>query len=85
MAVFDIDDIVQSLQTVRQRWREVQRRSLEPGGRELPAREALAGIVETFKGVLFPMRLGPPDLRQESENLVHRRKPWSLGERLRIT
>ncbi|AIO68621.1 serine O-acetyltransferase EpsC [Burkholderia oklahomensis] len=68
MAVFDIDDIVQSLQTVRQRWREVQRRSLEPGGRDLPAREALAGIVETLKGVLFPMRLGPPDLRQESEN-----------------
>jgi serine O-acetyltransferase len=68
VAAFDIDDIVQSLQTVRQQWREVQKRSLEPGGRELPAREALAGIVDTLKGVLFPMRLGPPDLRQESEN-----------------
>lgn len=68
MAAFDIDDIVQSLQTVRQQWREVQKRSLEPGGRELPAREALADIVETLKGVLFPMRLGPHDLRQESEN-----------------
>ena len=68
MAIFDIDDIVQSLQTVRQSWREVQKRSLEPGGRDLPAREALAQIVDTLKGVLFPMRLGPPDLRQESEN-----------------
>ncbi|MDN7182572.1 serine acetyltransferase [Caballeronia sp. SEWSISQ10-4 2] len=68
MAAFDIDDIVQSLQTVRQQWREVQKRSLESGGRELPAREALANIVETLKGVLFPMRLGPHDLRQESEN-----------------
>jgi serine O-acetyltransferase len=68
VAAFDIEDIVQELQTVRQQWREVQRRSLEPGGRELPARGALAGIVETLKGVLFPMRLGPPDLRQESEN-----------------
>jgi serine O-acetyltransferase len=68
VAAFDIDDIVQSLQTVRQQWREVQKRSLEPGGRELPAREALANIVETLKGVLFPMRLGPHDLRQESEN-----------------
>ena len=68
MAAFDIEDIVQELQTVRQQWRGVQRRSLEPGGRELPARGALAGIVETLKGVLFPMRLGPPDLRQESEN-----------------
>ncbi|KDB08879.1 Serine O-acetyltransferase [Burkholderia sp. lig30] len=68
MAAFDIDDIVQSLQTVRRAWREKQRRSLEPGGRDLPAREALAQIVGALKGVLFPMRLGPPDLRQESEN-----------------
>jgi serine O-acetyltransferase len=68
VAAFDIDDIVQSLQMVRQQWREAQRRSLEPGGRELPARQALASIISTLKGVLFPMRLGPPDLRQESEN-----------------
>jgi serine O-acetyltransferase len=68
VAVFDIEDIVQSLQTVRQQWREMQKRSLEPGGRELPAREALADIIGALKGALFPMRLGPPDLRQESEN-----------------
>ncbi|AXF24476.1 serine acetyltransferase [Burkholderia pyrrocinia] len=68
MAAFEIDDIVQSLQTVRRAWREKQRRSLEPGGRDLPAREALAQIIGALKGVLFPMRLGPPDLRQESEN-----------------
>jgi serine O-acetyltransferase len=68
VAVFNVDDIVLSLQTVRQQWREVQKRSLEPGGRELPGREALSQIVDTLKGVLFPMRLGPPDLRQESEN-----------------
>ncbi|WP_322008914.1 serine O-acetyltransferase EpsC [Paraburkholderia sp. J12] len=68
MTVFQVTEIVDALQTVRQQWREVQRRSLEPGGRDLPAREALASIVETLKGVLFPMRLGPPDLRQESEN-----------------
>jgi serine O-acetyltransferase len=68
VTVFAVTEIVDALQTVRQQWREVQRRSLEPGGRELPAREALASIVDTLKGVLFPMRLGPPDLRQESEN-----------------
>ena len=68
MTVFHVTEIVEALQTVRQQWREVQRRSLEPGGRDLPAREALASIVDTLKGVLFPMRLGPPDLRQESEN-----------------
>ncbi len=68
MTVFRVAEIVEALQSVRQQWREVQQRSLEPGGRELPAREALAEIVDTLKGVLFPMRLGPPELRQESEN-----------------
>jgi alkylhydroperoxidase family enzyme len=52
MAVFDIDDIVQPLQTVRQQWREVQKRYLEPGGRELPAREALGDIVGALKAAL---------------------------------
>src|SRR5450830_310690 len=32
------------------------------------SRDALAAIIESLKGVLFPMRLGPPDLRQESED-----------------
>ncbi len=69
MANFDVDDIVQALQQVRRQWREGQQRLPEPGGRDLPSREALAQIVAALKGALFPMRLGPPDLRQESENL----------------
>ncbi|KAF1053296.1 MAG: Serine acetyltransferase [Burkholderia gladioli] len=69
MAAFDIDDVVRSLHAARHGWRERQRRLIEPGGRDLPSREALGGIVDALKGVLFPMRLGPPDLRQESEDL----------------
>ncbi|CAM2157076.1 Serine acetyltransferase, plasmid [Pararobbsia alpina] len=69
MSAFELDGVVRSLQAVREQWREDQRRLLEPGGRDLPSRDALGGIVDTLKGVLFPMRLGPPDLRQESENL----------------
>jgi serine O-acetyltransferase len=68
MADFDTPSIVAGLRAVRQQWRESQKRSLEPGGRELPSREALSQIVESLKGALFPMRLGPPDLRQESED-----------------
>lgn len=68
MAVFNVAEIVDALHGVRQQWREVQKRSLDPGGRELPAREALAEIVDSLKGVLFPMRLGPRDLRQETED-----------------
>lgn len=68
MAIFDIEQVVQSLHAVRREWREAQNRSQEPGGRELPSRDALALIVEQIKGALFPMRLGPYDLRQESED-----------------
>jgi len=68
MAVFDIQPIVSSLNAVRQDWRESQRRSREPGGREFPSPQAISAILEDLKGVLFPMRLGPLDLRQESED-----------------
>lgn len=68
MANFDIHQIVQSLHQARLDWRLSQGRNNDSNGREFPSRDALAGIVDTLKGVLFPMRLGPPDLRQESEN-----------------
>nr|WP_315400480.1 serine O-acetyltransferase EpsC [uncultured Duganella sp.] len=68
MATFDITTIVQSLHDARHRWRQEQSRTSEPGGREFPSRDALAAIIDSLKGVLFPMRLGPPDLRQESED-----------------
>ena len=69
MAIFDTPAIVAALRTERHRWRESQKRSQEPGGRELPSRDALGDIVGKLQGVLFPMRLGPADLRQESEDL----------------
>lgn len=64
----DLEQVVAALREVRERWREQQRRVREPGGRELPSREALAAIVEGLRGALFPMRLGPPDVRQETED-----------------
>ena len=68
MANFDTASIVAELREVRQQWRESQNRSREPGGRELPSRDALSSVMERLKGALFPMRLGPPDLQQESED-----------------
>jgi serine O-acetyltransferase len=64
----DIASIVDGLREARGHWRETHQRSREVGGRELPSREALAGIVDGLRGALFPMRLGPPDLRHESED-----------------
>lgn len=68
MAVFEVNEIVQALHGVRAQWRDSQQRAREPQGREFPSRDALAQVIEQLKGVLFPMRLGPPDLRHESEN-----------------
>jgi serine O-acetyltransferase len=54
MAQFEVSDIVRALHAVRDEWRDSQRRSREPGTREFPSRDALAQIVESLKGALFP-------------------------------
>ena len=64
----ELTHIVAELRQARERWRAQQQRPLELGRRELPSREALADIVAALRGALFPLRLGPPDLRQESED-----------------
>jgi serine O-acetyltransferase len=64
----DIPTVVTQLREQRDRWRAAQQRSRDPGGRELPSRDALAQILQGLRGALFPMRLGPSDLRQESED-----------------
>ena len=69
MATFDITGIAQALHEARHSWRRNQSRNSEAGNREFPSRDALALIIDSLKGVLFPMRLGPPDLRQESEDV----------------
>ena len=68
MANFEVAEIVRARRGVREEWRDQQKRSREPGGREFPSRDALARIVEGLKGALFPMRLGPTNLRHESED-----------------
>ncbi|NLC36553.1 MAG: serine acetyltransferase [Alcaligenaceae bacterium] len=68
MAVFDIQPIVTELAEIRQQWRISQGRPLESGGRNFPSPEAVKAVIKDLTGILFPMRLGPIDLRQESEN-----------------
>ncbi|MFT4020886.1 MAG: serine acetyltransferase [Acinetobacter sp.] len=69
MAQWKINDVVTGLQQARHDWRDQQHRIKEYGGRELPSRKILQEILHDLCGILFPMRLGPEDLRQESENL----------------
>lgn len=68
MAAFDTPAIVAALRGVRQQWRESQKRSPEPGGREFPSPDAMGQIIDRLKGALFPMRLGPPDLYTDGED-----------------
>lgn len=67
-ATLDLASIVNQLREAREQWRSAQDRPRDLGVRELPSREALAQILDDLRGALFPMRLGPPDLRQESED-----------------
>lgn len=64
----DLPSIVAGLRRARERWRQSQNRPTEAAARELPSREALDAIVGRLRGALFPLRLGPPDLRQEGED-----------------
>ena len=64
----DLDAVVQELAQLRRQWRDRHHRIQEPGPRELPSPERVAQIVDSLRGALFPMRLGPADLRQENEN-----------------
>ncbi|MFY9512639.1 MAG: serine O-acetyltransferase EpsC [Rubrivivax sp.] len=75
MNPLDLEPVVAALRQARERWREAQQRPREPGGRELPSPEALAAVLEQLRGALFPMRLGPPDLRPDSED-------WYVGHTL---
>ncbi|RYY61797.1 MAG: serine acetyltransferase [Comamonadaceae bacterium] len=68
MIDIEVDAVVRELRAAREDWRAAQRRSREPGGREFPSRDALAGVLDGLKGALFPMRLGPTDLRVEAED-----------------
>ncbi len=65
---FELDQIVHALHEARRDWRILQQRTDELGGRELPSVEALRTIIHGLRGALFPMRLGPAELRQENED-----------------
>jgi serine O-acetyltransferase len=65
---WQLDQVVGGLRDQRARWREARQRSLNEGGREFPARDAMQAIMDLLCGALFPMRLGPATLRAESED-----------------
>ena len=63
-AKLEIDSVVSELRTLRVRSLEDRRRRDRPP--KLPSRKVLVGIADGLRAVLFPNRLGLPDLTDES-------------------
>ena len=64
----DLADVVGGLRAARDDWRHAQHRPTEMRGRDLPSPQSIERMVEQLKGALFPMRLGPPQLRNDTED-----------------
>lgn len=68
-AHWNLDSIVSGQRQARVAWRGPRGRLREDAGlREFPSQEALRQIIKDLCGALFPMRLGPIDLREEVED-----------------
>lgn len=68
-AHWNLDSIVSGLRQARVAWRGPRGRLREDAGlREFPSQESLRQIIKDLCGALFPMRLGPIDLREEVED-----------------
>ncbi|WP_144638100.1 serine O-acetyltransferase EpsC [Bordetella genomosp. 13] len=77
---WNLDGIVSGLRAARVDWRGPHGRLRETSaGREFPSPEDLRKIVKRLCGALFPMRLGPIDLREEVEDFY---VGHTLGEAL---
>ncbi len=63
-----LEEVVSQLHQARADWRREQGRSRDFSTREFPSRAALKEVVGTLAAALFPMRLGPPGLRDNSED-----------------
>ena len=63
---WNLPRIVDGLRKVRDKWRSEHQRNASE--REFPSPDALRDIAANLCGGLFPMRLGPQELRGESED-----------------
>jgi serine O-acetyltransferase len=65
---WQLESIVERLRAARSEWMTRHGRSGEPNERELPSRKIMGEVVEALSSAMFPMLLGPADLRLESED-----------------
>ena len=65
---WDLSGLVSELRVTRERWRAARGRDPAVLGREFPSLAAMREVGRALSAVLFPMRLGPTDLRADSED-----------------
>ena len=78
---FATDAVVDGLRTIREGWRNAHERHTEYGEHGFPSRHSIARVIDTLSATLFPMRLGPADLKPEAEDAFVR---TSLGSALPV-
>ena len=65
---WQLENIVARLRTARSEWMARHGRTCEPDEREQPSCKVMGEVVEALSSAMFPMLLGPADLRLESED-----------------
>lgn len=65
-ARWDLAAIVAELRGAREQWRLTRNRDL--GAHEFPSREIVREIILQLRGALFPLRLGPAELKRDGED-----------------
>lgn len=64
----ELTPIMDDLRAQRQAWRTANERHAEHGSHGFPARQSLSRILASLSALLFPLRLGPPELSPDNED-----------------
>ncbi|MGQ0503054.1 MAG: serine O-acetyltransferase EpsC [Panacagrimonas sp.] len=65
---WNLPAIVAGLREARERWRDSRVRKRDLATHEFPSRDVVRDIMVDLRGALFPLRLGPPDLKRDGED-----------------
>ncbi|MGQ0622853.1 MAG: serine O-acetyltransferase EpsC [Panacagrimonas sp.] len=65
---WDLACVVAGLREAREHWRDTRVRKRDLASHEFPSRDIVREIMLKLRGALFPLRLGPPDLKRDGED-----------------
>ena len=67
-SAWDLGEIVSGLRGAREQWRQRQQREHGRSDREFPSVDRIACAIKLLRGALFPLRLGPTELKRSGED-----------------